>query len=377
MEPLRIGIFMDPPPGDQSHGVQAIHGTLVQKLQGMGHDVRVVTCLEFGNAPKGMSLYDHVTNVFDDMQPTHIHVVTQGLLGLYALRYCQFNGLNFTAGYHTLYPEWLRIRHGIPEWMGYSYIRFFAKRAKRMIVPTPSTRDKLIACGLDNVSVCPYGIDLERFRPGTPDPSFLPAGVLPGKYCLYVGRVTVEKGVPELCAIAHLLPGPLVIVGEGESLMRELAVKYPHVHFVGKKLGDELVRYYQCAGVFVFHSTSDTSGLVLTEALGCGVPVAALPVIGPKDIVTDPLVGVLDYDLPAAAHKAMTLSRPACRRFVEERYSWDKFAGDWLAAQVPVGTRRARSGWDRWWHRHNPFMSMLVGLVDRTERLLFAPEKQH
>lgn len=375
MKGKRIGLFMDPPPGDQSHGVQAIHGRLAQQLEGMGHEVHVITCLEFGNVPKGVSQYDHVSRLIDDMQPDYIHVVTQGLLGLYTLRYCQFNGLSFTAGYHTLYPEWLRIRHGVPEWLGYSYIRFFGKRAKRIIVPTPSTRDKLTCWGLNNVSVCPYGIDLDRFQPGTPDSSFMPD--LPRPYCLYVGRVTVEKGVPELCAIAHRLPGTLVIVGEGDSLMRELAAKYPHVRFMGKKMGDELVRFYQNATVFVFHSTSDTSGLVLTEALACGLPVAALPVIGPKDIVTDPQVGVLDSDLAVAAEKAMRLSPANCRRFVQERYSWERFANDWMGAQVPVGKRLVRSVASHWWHRHNPFMSMLVGLVDRTEKLLFAPEKQH
>lgn len=375
MKRTRIGLFMDPPPGDQSHGVQAIHHKLVQQLEGMGHEVRLVTCLEFGNAPKGVSQYDHVTRVIDDMQPDYIHVVTQGLLGLLTLRYCRINGLAFTAGYHTLYPEWLQLRHSISTWMGYSYIRWFGKRANRMIVPTPSTRDKLTACGLTNVAVCPYGIDLDRFKPGERDPSFLPHVARP--YCLYVGRITVEKGVPDLCALAHRLPGPLVIVGEGESLAQELAAKYPHVHFEGKKLGDELVRYYRNAGVFVFNSTSDTSGLVLTEALACGLPVAALPVIGPKDIITDARVGVLDFDLAAAAMQAIRLSPADCRRFVEGRFSWERFANDWMGLQVPVGKRRVRSASSRWWHRNNPGMWALQWLVGATEQLLFAPEKQH
>ena len=39
------------------------------------------------------------------------------------------------------------------------------------------------------------------------------------------------------------------------------------------------------ADVFVFPSLTDTFGVVQLEALACGVPVAAFPVTGPKDVI--------------------------------------------------------------------------------------------
>ena len=65
------------------------------------------------------------------------------------------------------------------------------------------------------------------------------------------------------------------------------------------KHGAELAWLYSAADVFVFPSRTDTFGLVLLEAMACGTPVAAYPVTGPLDVVTDPSAGVLDDDLRA------------------------------------------------------------------------------
>ena len=51
--------------------------------------------------------------------------------------------------------------------------------------------------------------------------------------------------------------------------------------------------------------------------MSCGVPVAAFPVPGPRDVIGDAPVGVLDDDLRAAALRALTIDRSACRAFAE------------------------------------------------------------
>jgi glycosyltransferase involved in cell wall biosynthesis len=69
------------------------------------------------------------------------------------------------------------------------------------------------------------------------------------------------------------------IVGDGPAL-EELKERYSDAVYWGFKNQTELVALYQEADVFVFPSRTDTFGLVLLEAMACGLPVAAYPVSG-------------------------------------------------------------------------------------------------
>jgi glycosyltransferase involved in cell wall biosynthesis len=79
----------------------------------------------------------------------------------------------------------------------------------------------------------------------------------------------------------------------------------------------------------VFPSLTDTFGVVQLEALACGVPVAAYPVTGPRDVIGSNPVGVLDGDLRAACLGALRLSREACRAFALNM-SWEKSARQFI-----------------------------------------------
>ncbi len=89
------------------------------------------------------------------------------------------------------------------------------------------------------------------------------------------------------------LPGTKVIVGDGPARVA-LEEAYPDAIFLGEKHGEELADIYAAADVFVFPSKTDTFGLVLLEALASGLPVAAFPVKGPRDVIGDAPVGALD-----------------------------------------------------------------------------------
>ncbi len=117
------------------------------------------------------------------------------------------------------------------------------------------------------------------------------------------------------------MPGTKVIVGDGPERER-LQRDYPDAVFLGEQSGDALATVYAAADVFVFPSKTDTYGLVLLEALASGVPVAAYPVTGPKDVIGTEPVGVLDNDLRHACLTALELNRDACIKFAAAR-SWD------------------------------------------------------
>jgi glycosyltransferase involved in cell wall biosynthesis len=144
---------------------------------------------------------------------------------------------------------------------------------------------------------------------------------------LYVGRIAAEKNIAAFLELD--LPGRKVVVGGGPQL-DELAAKYPDVLFTGKKTGEALAECYASADAFVFPSTTDTFGMVLLEAMASGLPVAALPVCGPQDVVTHGVTGILSHDLRAAALAALDLDRARVRAKASE-YSWENAARLFLA----------------------------------------------
>jgi glycosyltransferase involved in cell wall biosynthesis len=155
---------------------------------------------------------------------------------------------------------------------------------------------------------------------------------LPRPVFLYAGRVAIEKNIEAFLTLD--LPGSKVVVGDGPALPA-LRQKFPDVTFTGYRENGALARSYAGADVFVFPSRTDTFGLVLLEALAAGTPVAAFPVTGPIDVITDERVGALDEDLRAACLKALNCDRSLARRHAEA-WSWDACVAQFRAALVPI-----------------------------------------
>ena len=120
------------------------------------------------------------------------------------------------------------------------------------------------------------------------------------------------------------------------ALMRE----FPDAVFMGYRHGEELGALYRSADVLVFPSRTDTFGNVITEALASGTPVAALPVTGPLDVLSDPRAGALHEDLNLAVTRALTLHRDDARRH-GERFTWAASAGQLRDALEPLQQRLA------------------------------------
>lgn len=127
--------------------------------------------------------------------------------------------------------------------------------------------------------------------------------------------------------------------------------KYRDVHFLGYRFGEDLVRYASAADVFVFPSRTDTFGLVLLEAMACGVPVAAFPVTGPVDVVRNGVTGALDHDLRDAITAALNIGGRNCRPYAL-RHSWDACTAEFLQhlrtpgdGRYPRAPLRASSRW--------------------------------
>jgi glycosyltransferase involved in cell wall biosynthesis len=193
-------------------------------------------------------------------------------------------------------------------------MKWFHKPSRAIMTATKSLRDELRAQGFDNVVTWTRGIDTDLFHPREKLFQDLPRPLF-----MYVGRVAVEKNIKAFLDLD--LPGSKVVVGDGPQL-EQLKKEYEDATFVGMKEGDELAAHYASADVFVFPSLTDTFGLVLLEALASGVPVAAYPVTGPKDVIGDAPVGKLDTDLKSACLEALKADPVTCREYALN-FSWD------------------------------------------------------
>ncbi|RYE71728.1 MAG: glycosyltransferase, partial [Oxalobacteraceae bacterium] len=101
------------------------------------------------------------------------------------------------------------------------------------------------------------------------------------------------------------------------------------------------VAAYQGADVLVFSSRTDTFGNVMTEALACGTPVAAYPVTGPKDILTDMRAGVVHADLGVAVRRALLLDRADASAHAQ-KFTWEASARQFLDGLVPATARMSQ-----------------------------------
>ena len=269
----------------------------------------------------------------DELAPDAVHIATEGPLGLVARAHCRRRGWRFTTAYHTKFPEYVAARFGVPLRCTYALMRRFHAPSSGIMVATETVRRELRAHGFRNLVPWTRGVDTARFRPRAGEEALPAALDLPRPVFLTVGRVAVEKNVRAFLDLD--LPGSKLVVGDGPALPA-LRRAYPHVHFAGRREGEDLARHYAAADAFVFPSRTDTFGLVLLEALASGLPVAAYPVPGPLDVIgPESGVGILDEDLRRAALAALAIPREACRGHAM-RFAWSACAAQFLENLVPV-----------------------------------------
>lgn len=316
----------------QMNGVVRTLSTTVELLRRQGYEVTVISPDQFRSMPcptypeirLALSWPGSVGRQLARLAPDAIHIATEGPLGLAARKYCLRKKVPFTTAYHTQFPDYVARRTGLPASTFWPYIRWFHGPASAVMVATESIRKELRGQGLDHLHHWSRGVDLDCFAPDAPRPPEY--ATLEGPILLYVGRIAVEKNIEAFLECSY--PGNKVVVGDGPA-RAALEAKYPEARFLGRKSGRDLAGCYAGADVFVFPSRTDTFGLVMIEALACGTPVAAYPVPGPIDIVTDK-VGALSEDLDRAIAAALFSKRADCAAYGAE-FSWEAATAQFLS----------------------------------------------
>ncbi len=315
----------------QINGVVRVQDAHMNELKARGYSVAVIEPSQFRSVPLPfypeirLALFARrrVRRVLREEKPDAVHLMTEGPLGWAARSVCRAQGVPFTTWYHTHLQLYVNVRlRGLLRPIN-ALLRRFHSAAVRTMVSTESLKRELESMGFKNIVIVPLGVDVELFK-RDPAPPLPP---LPKPVFVYFSRLDPEKSPEEFLKLD--LPGTKLVIGDSADRRRLETLYGDKNKFVGFRRGQELVDWLSLADVFVFPSRTETFGLVVVEALACGLPVAAHNVMGPRDSVTEGKDGYLGEDLREAALKCLTLSREACRAKALG-YSWERSADAFL-----------------------------------------------
>ena len=315
---------------DQINGVVTTYKNIEPYAARDGYDVhylnprgyRYVDCPKYNEVKLTLTTPAAVGKAIEEISPDHIHVSTEGPMGVYARRYLTVRGIKYNTAYHTKFPEGMKKIMGIPEFVTWPLIRWFHSNSNCVLTTTPSMVAQLHDKGFKrNIKPWTRGIDRDVFKPVKRSNVYLGLDTKVDRpILLNVGRVSAEKNLEAFYELP--VQGNKIQVGDGPKL-EYYKKRYPDVHFVGAKKGKALAKFYQQADVFVFPSKWDTFGLVQIEAMACGTPVAAYPVQGPLDVIDNGVTGVMDNNLSTAVKKALDLDRDVV--YTESlKWSWER-----------------------------------------------------
>lgn len=281
------------------------HGAQISFLTPDGH--RSIPMPSYPEIRLSLAGPGSIARRIEEARPNAIHIATEGPIGFWVRRYCMNRGIPFTTCYHTRYPEYLAARLPVPLWASYGWLRRFHNAAAATMVATSALEGELAAQGFNRLVQWKRGVAVEEFSRGRQGTLRLPRPIF-----LCVARVAVEKNIDAFLELD--LPGTKVVVGDGPA-RADLEARFPQAVFLGVKAGRDLADVYASSDVLVFPSRTDTYGLVLLEALAAGIPVAAYPVTGPREVLANSECGVLADNLQFAALAALAIPRDACKAF--------------------------------------------------------------
>lgn len=312
----------------QVNGVVRSLESLSQSARALGAEIDFLTPRDFMSFP--MPSYPEISLALATPRAVrrrlasgydHVHIATEGPIGLATRAVCLRDGRCFTTSFHTRFPEYIHARSGLPVGLSYAALRRFHNAGAGVMVSTPSLARELDGRGFRRLLRWSRGVDHGVFSPRAATALDFPRPIF-----LYAGRLAVEKNIEAFLALD--LPGTKLVAGDGPA-RASLEARFPDAHFLGLKNSRELAALYASSDVFVFPSRTDTFGMVLLEAMACGLPVAAYPVMGPLDVVGASGAGALDEDLRAAALAALDISRAAARAHALS-FTWENCARQFL-----------------------------------------------
>jgi len=233
-----------------------------------------------------------------------IHSHSPYQLGLLSMGYAKKLKIPFVFTMHTILSQYMHYIPLMPEKLSSSlmsaYVKWFCNRCSCVVAPAKKVKEQLISSGvIARMEIIPTGIDLAavssassagiREKYGIPEDA---------KLLLFVGRLAREKNLFFLLRAFQLMLSKrkdvYLLIAAGGPLEHGLKRAAPkNVIFAGAIGYPKVFDYYLASDIFVFSSLSETQGLVLAEAMACGIPQVAVDAEGVSEVVRNGATGFL------------------------------------------------------------------------------------
>lgn len=342
------------------NGVAMTLGRLTEGLRKRGHRVHVIhtgvsakageTCAAAVSLPGykevrvGLPKPFELRNRWMKKRPDAIYVATESPLGKSALKAANALGIPVATGFHTNFHQYME-QYGMGglQPMAMAYLKNFHLRADCTLTPSRDMVARLAAEGIENVHLLGRGVDTELFAPARRCETLRAewGASVASPVAVMVGRVAAEKNFDLAMMTFERMRQAFpdmrcVVVGDG-PLRGKLMEKFPWVHFVGVKTGEELARHYASADVLIFPSETETFGNVLLEGMASGLATvsfdyaaASLHVRSGENGLKAPrgdFAEFIRHALDALSLRAEHDMRRAARETAES-LGWDKVVGE-------------------------------------------------
>lgn len=251
-----------------------------------------------------------IDKIIENLEIDIIHTQHPNLLGLAAKNWALKKNVPLVFTWHTLYDKYGHYAPLIPDVIAGSWAMKnaigFAEECDHIITPTQSVKDFIFSQEIENknISVVPSGVDESLFKNADGEKIRKQFNIKNDQIILVsISRLTEEKNVVFLAkSIAQVLKNneKVVFIFGGEGDLKDdlkdifMMVGVADRVFLSGKIKREEVKNYLSAGdIFVYASTSETQGTIITENMYVGKPVVAVKASGVKDIVVDGETGIL------------------------------------------------------------------------------------
>jgi len=266
-----------------------------------------------------LPIHPQLSDTIDAFRPDIVHSQHPFLLGMTAVRIARRRGLPLVFTHHTLYERYTHYVPGDSPALKRFTIELatrYANLADQVFAPSESIRDLLQQRGVVTpILVVPTGVRLEHFERGDGTAFRQQTGIPEDAFVVgHLGRLAPEKNLEFLAeAVADFVGkqarGYFLVVGSGpsESAIREVFARAglaARLHIAGILQQQALADALHAMDVFAFASTSETQGMVLTEAMAASLPVVALDAPGAREVVKNEHNGRLLTDATPQAFSA-------------------------------------------------------------------------